>query len=189
MRIGIDMDEVLYCWERTARYLIRNVYVGPLDEYDLSKPFTEWDVDKQVGQEAYNWLFDPKGGIKAGLFRHGHVVTGAMLGVRWLKREGHELVIVTHRPETGVQDTLAWIDFHFGKEDPYPWSGVNILSGGQPKTNVDWDLIIDDSIANANAAQEAGRAAIVFGAAWNQGDITWDDIPGLIRFQESIRDH
>ncbi len=187
MRIAIDMDEVLYSWERTARYLLRKVYpLGPIKGVDLNVPFQEWDVSTQVGENAYSWLFDTRGGIRHGLFRHGHVITDAMIGVRALKADGHDLIIVTHRPEAGVQDTLAWIDFHFGKEDPYPWSGVSILSGGQPKTAIDWDLLIDDSWDNVNTATQKGRKAILFGAAWNHGDVTWRDIPGIIQLQEAV---
>jgi 5'(3')-deoxyribonucleotidase len=177
VRIAVDCDEVLYAWERTARYLLREVYPRRHEiEYDLTKPFAEWLVASQVGGDAYEWLFNPKGGIKWGLFRHGHVITDAMVGVRGLKRAGHELVIVTHRPEAAVQDTVAWIDFHFAKEDPYPWSGVSILSQGEPKTDVQWDLIIDDGPKNVKQAIRTGRRGILFGAAWNHGDVTWKQV-------------
>lgn len=179
MRIAIDMDEVLYSFERTARYLLRNVYPRREKLGSLRAPFAQWDIAGIVGDNAYKWLFED--GIKAGLFRHGHVITGAMLGVRALKAAGHELIVVTHRPSAGVQDTLAWLDFHFGREYPYPWSGINILSGGEPKTEVPWDLIIDDSPANIEDAFEAGRGGVLFGAAWNDEDADWSDVLALLR--------
>jgi 5'(3')-deoxyribonucleotidase len=178
-RIAVDVDEVLYSWQRTARYLLRKVYKGDVAGYDLNEPFREWVVADQVGQEAYEWLFDE--GVRQGLFRHGHVITDAMIGVRELKRAGHELVVVTHRPENGVQDTIAWIDFHFGKEDPFPWSGVSILSNGEPKTDVAWDLIIDDSPSNISDAVYAGRQGILFGAAWNGADTSWPTTVQLVK--------
>jgi len=178
-RIGIDVDEVLYSWQRTARYLLRNVYEGDCQGYDLTQPFKEWVIATQIGEQAYDWLFDA--GVDNGLFRHGHVITDAMIGVRALKDAGHDLVIVTHRPENGVQDTLAWIDFHFGKEDPYPWSGISILSNGEPKTTIPWDIIIDDSPGNIKDAVMAGRQGILFGADWNGGEITWPDAVKIVK--------
>lgn len=177
MRIALDCDEVLYSWERTARYLLRNCYPEPIYGVglDLSKPFTQWSIPDTIGEEPYRWLFDE--GVQLGLFRHGHVITGAMLGVRALKAAGHELVVVTHRPENGVQDTLAWIDFHFGREDPFPWNGVAILSNGQPKTEIRFDLLVDDSPRNIDDAHSHGRLGFQFAAAWNgwQG-YTWDSL-------------
>lgn len=165
MRIALDCDEVLYSWERTARYLLRKVYPGSVDHYDLNEPFHEWDIENQIGQLAYDWLFNE--GVQLGLFRHGHVITGAMLGVRALKAAGHELIVVTHRPENGVRDTLAWIDFHFGAEEEYPFSGLSILSNGEPKTEVPFDVLVDDSPRNIAAASSAGRVGLLFGASWN----------------------
>jgi 5'(3')-deoxyribonucleotidase len=164
MRVALDVDEVLYSWERTARYLLRNLYKGKM-LYDLQYPFGQWVIADQIGENAYKWLFDE--GVRKGLFRHGHVITGAMLGVRSLVEAGYELVVVTHRPENAVRDTLAWLDFHFGAEEPFPFAGVSILSGGEPKTEVAWDLIVDDSPQNIRAAHEAGRQGIQFAASWN----------------------
>lgn len=166
VRIAVDCDEVLYSWERTARYLLRKVYKGDVNGYDLNKPFEQWVIPDQIGPKAYEWLFDT--GVRKGLFRHGHVITGAMLAVRALKAAGHDLVVITHRPENGVRDTLAWIDFNFGAEEVYPWSGVSILSNGEPKTSVKFDLLIDDRFNNCMDAIDAGRDARMFPAAWNR---------------------
>lgn len=177
MRIAIDCDEVLYSWERTARYLLRNEYATPEWMYwdVIQYPFDEWDIEKQIGDWAYRWLFDD--GVGLGLFRHGHVITGAMRGVRALKDAGHDLIVITHRPENGVRDTLAWLDFHFGSEEVYPWSGVSILSDGQPKTSVQWDVLVDDSEKNIEAAQAAGRRGMLFNAAWNGWDgYNWESL-------------
>lgn len=165
MRIALDCDEVLYCWERTARYLLRNCYPRAEKLSGLGEPFRAWAIPEIIGDNAYKWLFDE--GVQLGLFRHGHVITGAMLGVRALRDAGHELVVVTHRPENGVRDTLAWLDFHFGAEQPYPFSGLAILSNGEPKTEVEFDLLVDDSPKNIDTAHAAGRMGMQFAAAWN----------------------
>jgi 5'(3')-deoxyribonucleotidase len=175
-RVALDVDEVLYSWQRTARYLLRNLYNGTVMDYDLSKDFAQWVIATQIGEKAYRWLFDE--GVKLGLFRHGHVITGAMLGVRALKAAGFDLVVVTHRPENAVGDTLAWLNFHFGREDPFPFAGVSILSGGEPKTSVAWDIIVDDSPANIDEAFTKGRVGVQFAAAWNGWDgATWETLP------------
>lgn len=174
-RVALDVDEVLYSWQRTARYLLRNLYKGDVNGYDLTKDFEQWVISDQIGADAYRWLFDE--GVKLGLFRHGHVITGAMLGVRSLKKAGYDLVVVTHRPENAVRDTQAWLNFHFGAEDPFPFAGISILSNGEPKTDVAWDVIVDDSPANIDQAYAEGRIGIQFAAAWNGWNgADWDDL-------------
>lgn len=179
-RVALDVDEVLYSWQRTARYLLRNLYVGEVNGYDLSKDFEQWVIADQIGKPAYDWLFEE--GVKLGLFRHGHVITGAMLGVRALKDAGFDLVVVTHRPENAVRDTMSWLNFHFGAEDPFPFSGISILSNGEPKTDVVWDIIVDDSPANINNALAEGRVGVQFAAAWNGwAGANWSNLETTLR--------
>ena len=84
MRVAVDMDEVLYSWERTARYLLRNEYYGDPHPVVVDTPFTEWSLG--IDERAYKWLFDE--GIELGLFRHGHVITGRCVGLGRSRRLG-----------------------------------------------------------------------------------------------------
>lgn len=102
----LDVDGVLYHFERTARYLLRTV-----KGYDnLSEPSGSWDhIRERVSQKDWNWLWNH--GVKLGLFRHGHLFTGAIEGVKALAEMG-DVVIITHRPKSAVQDTLDWLAYN-----------------------------------------------------------------------------
>src|SRR5438093_1066807 len=82
--------------------------------------------------------------IRLGLFRYGHVVRGAVKGVRELAEIG-DVVAVTSRPQNAVEDTLAWLLFM-----KLPLSGVHILSRGEKKSSVrpTCDVYIDDNVEN-----------------------------------------
>ena len=83
-------------------------------------------------------------GVRKGLFRHGHLLKGAHDGAQMLHAEG-EVEIVTHRPAEAMRDTLAWLNHHFGADEPYPFSNLHLLSKEQPKSSVlGIDVYIDD---------------------------------------------
>lgn len=162
MRIAIDIDGVLYEWADTARYL--------LSRYTDSKvphPRSWYGLRDAVDTDAWNWLWSEHGGIAAGLFRHGDVVNGAVDGVMALVRQGHELVIATHRPRAAIRDTLAWIDYTWSRCDPYPWSGVHLLCEQEPKSTVPADILVDDKGANIREWADAGRIGILFRRPWS----------------------
>mgnify|MGYP001587805304 CR=1 FL=1 len=88
MRIAVDMDGVCYEWERTARYMLR--------EYrDVVTPeSTAWDsIKDDIPREDWKWLWT--WGVQQGLFRYGHMVTGARIGLQELVSQGHALAIVS----------------------------------------------------------------------------------------------
>lgn len=163
MKIAIDCDGVLYEWEKTARYMLREIR-GCGGLFHASD---NWDtIMNSVPEEDWRWLWTE--GVRLGLFRHGHLVQGSIIGVRALRDAGHELYLVTHRPKSAVRDTTAWLELHFGSEDPYPWSGLHILSNQESKTMVDADLLIDDKPENISEWQASGREGILFSRPWNR---------------------
>lgn len=162
MRICIDLDGVLYEWERTARYMLREMR-GCIW---LTVPSRDWNsIEDNVTPEDWDWLWSE--GVKQGLFRYGHVVTGAVLGLRKLYDQGHELVVVTHRPSSAVGDTMAWLSL-LQKPGVLELSGINILSNGEDKTTVLGDVLIDDKDTNLEDWAKAGRKAIQFVRPYNE---------------------
>lgn len=173
MRIAVDLDGVCYEWERTVRYMLREYRgtqtVGPSQHWD--------DIQQQVSYGDWQWLWSE--GVRLGLFRYGHMWKGARRGLQALHDRGHDLVVVTHRPESAVVDTAEWVAYHFRD---IPLRGLNILSSGQPKTSVGWDLLVDDKPSNVREAHRAGREAILFDQPWNQETVAgyrargWKDV-------------
>jgi len=175
MKVVIDLDGTTYEWEATARWMLRNIR-GCTDPA-LNNESTSWEfISDHVNGNDWRWLWSE--GVDLGLFRHGHVTTGAMTGVQKLKEMGHTLIVATSRPPSAMRDTLSWLDHHFGSANPYPWSGIHILSHGEPKSLVNGDLLVDDKPSNAAEWARAGREALLFGRKWNEG---WDSTDHITR--------
>jgi 5'(3')-deoxyribonucleotidase len=182
LRSAVDLDGVLYEFQRTYRYMIREyrgVEMPPVAEF-----WTTWDAQKQYGTPAdHRWMWDE--GVKRGLFRYGHMVTGGRRGLERLAEDGHELIIVTSRPESAVNDTMEWCSLLL---KDIPIVGFHILSNGERKTSIDWDVLIDDRPENIEDALSAGRKAVLFQQPWNDNYITlaqeangWKEVPDAIR--------
>jgi 5'(3')-deoxyribonucleotidase len=141
-----------------------------------------WDTwnapDQFTTQEDRNWAWSE--GLKLGLFRYGHIVKGAVDGVRELAKLG-DIQVVTHRPKQAARDTfafLAYVDF--------PIAGVTVTQG--PKSEVGCDVYIDDGPHVIEELESAGKEVVVFDRPYNRGPwlsdatraYTWDDVPRLV---------
>lgn len=152
MRIGLDIDGVIYNWEKTARYMLREVlpdspYRSNYDEVHkggfLYQESLSWDyIQEHVSKEHWNWLWNE--GVKLGLFRHGHLYPGSIQAIRQLAEIG-DVVLITHRPKQAVNDTLDWISFQ-----RLPLAGVHLLTNQEPKSSVKpaCDVYLDDKPEN-----------------------------------------
>lgn len=166
MRIGLDLDGVCYDWDRTVRYLLRErLPDSPYKDraHPVNQPSTHWDyLEGHLAPEHWRWIW--KDGVAQGLFRHGHIIKGAVEGMRDLLADGHDLVVVTSRPKQAINDTLQWIAF-LG----IPFSGVHIISDGSPKSQVKCDVYVDDRDKNVEDLARNTNAKLValYSQTWN----------------------
>src|SRR3990167_1953190 len=110
MRIGVDLDGVCYKWSKTARYMLREMLPGSpyTREGPMGQEADGYDyIQRNIAPEHWKWLWTE--GVRLGLFRHGHIIKGAIEGVNALAADGHDMIIVTHRPKAAVTDTLRWL--------------------------------------------------------------------------------
>jgi 5'(3')-deoxyribonucleotidase len=180
VKIAVDLDGVLYEWQRTFRYMMREyrgVDMPPVEDF-----WFFWDAAKQYGtKEDHAWIWDE--GVKRGLFRYGHVVKDGRRVLERLHDKGHKLIVVTHRPEAAVTDTIAWLDLYF---KDIPLAGLHIFSNMEPKESVEADVLIDDKPENIAGWITAGRNAILFDQPWNQDyhggyrAVTWRDVERIV---------
>lgn len=168
MRIGVDIDGVLYEWSKTCRYLLREVL--PDSPYGRDGPLgresTNWNyIQDNVSPEHWRWLWTE--GVRLGMYRHGHLVHGAVQGVRTLADAGHHIVIISHRPPFAVNDTLAWLSHH-----GLPLHGIHLLANEAPKSDVmpRCDAYVDDKPDNVLdlAKNTEARLVALFDQPWNQ---------------------
>lgn len=193
MRIGVDLDGVLYEWSKTARFMLRE-YKGYSKSGPMGAESTSWDyIMNNVDKKDWEWLWNE--GIFLGLFRYGHVVTGAQSGIRSLKQEGHQVSVITHRPAEAVPDTIAWLDLFQSVPAGVTFDGVHILTNGEPKSYIAGDLLIDDKASNLEDWIGHGRHGILFDREWNQGArpagsvraYGWYDVLGAVTLIEEAR--
>ena len=159
MQVGLDVDGVMYQFQKTALYMLNS-----MKGYDLKlEDWDRWNWPKEVvANNDWQWLWT--GGVKDGLFRYGHLYKGTIEGVRALAGIG-DVVIITSRPSNAIQDTLDWISYL-----KLPFTETHILSAGKPKSQVKCDIYVDDKPENIDdfLANTAGHP-LLWDRPWNQG--------------------
>jgi len=157
LRIGLDVDGVLYQFQKTALYMLNS-----MKGYDLKlEDWTYWNQPKDVVKNNdWQWLWT--GGVKLGLFRYGHLYKGAIEGVRALNEIG-DVIIITHRPRHAITDTLDWVAYL-----KLPITEVHVLSDGQPKSGVKADVYVDDKADNiADYLANTDGLPLLWSRFWN----------------------
>lgn len=161
MRIVVDLDGVLYEFDKTARYMLRE-YLG-LPDLDTEAQYWD-DIKDRVPKSAWRWLWNE--GVELGLFRYGHMVQGARRGLETLSAQGHELVFATHRPKQAVSDTVDWLSLYL---KGVPYTGLHFMSNGEKKSTIPGDVLIDDKPENVVDWYYFGDGAgILFDRPWNR---------------------
>lgn len=164
MKIGVDIDGVLYQWDKTARYMLRNVLpdspYAPGGKLGVESQSWSW-IEENVAKEHWHWLWDQ--GVKLGLFRHGHLFPGVIEAMRRLAAVG-DVIIITHRPKSAVQDTLEWLAFN-----RFDIAEVHLLTNMQPKSSATHcDYFIDDKPENVRDIHLNTRArSYLMRREWN----------------------
>lgn len=155
--IAIDLDGTAYEYHTAYCYMAREYLYADIKAED----WKDWDYpDAVLSPMQASWMTEMA--PSQGLYRYGHIMKGAIVGIRKLA-ERHELVVVTHRPREAVSDTLAWLVYA-----DLPVSGVHILSDRQAKSSVAWDILIDDREFNIEDAVNHARVGILYDQPWNQ---------------------
>lgn len=135
MRIGVDIDGVLFPWDSVARAVLR---ANP-------EPSSHWyGLRDEVTEAEWTWLWNTDEGRHAvfGQVEHSH--PDAVEAVRELLITPRcEVHFVTHRdPATTLHHTAAFLQRYFGG---YRWAGVHSIRNGTPKRRLArWDVFVDD---------------------------------------------
>jgi uncharacterized HAD superfamily protein len=167
MRIGLDIDGVMYKWDKTARYMLRDVLPGSPYKETLKQESQGWDwIKENVEPRHWEWLWTE--GIRLGLFRYGHSYPGTIQAIRSLAMLG-DVVLITHRPKEAITDTLAWLSLL-----NLPLAGLHLLTNSEPKSIVrpSCDIYLDDKpdnivdLAEHTSADEVCLMRRPWNAAW-----------------------
>lgn len=160
MEVAVDLDGPCYEFARTMRYML-NHYRGrnlpPIEEFWFSR------YPDEIPEEDWKWVFTE--GLELGVFRYGHMTKDTRVGLERLVEMGHQIVIITNRPEEAIEDTKEWVEF-FYKGIPHE---LHILHGESPDKSpvIDGGVLIDDHPDNIVRWAEAGRSALFWKDTWN----------------------
>src|SRR5882672_2461345 len=185
-RWGIDFDGVMYQWDKTARFMLREIL--PNSPYKKDGPLgtecTHWNyIQDNVHADDWKWLW--KEAVRLGLFRHGHLYPGTIKAIRKLAELG-DVVVITHRPKQAVTDTLAWLAYQ-----QLPLAGIHVLTDQEPKSSVvpQCDVYLDDKPENCEdlAANTKGRV-FMWDRPWNQHSTFSPRIHSWGQFERCVMD-
>jgi uncharacterized HAD superfamily protein len=159
VRIGIDIDDVLYPWADAAHKACRRAALfGPLAD---ETPAT-WRPYEVYGVPAQRW-FDVLEAAGASLYQDDPI-PGAVEAIDRLMIAGHTVHLVTARGgfNNGAKIrrwTVEWLDKH---EIPF-----DSLTFSADKTVVNVDMFIDDNPDNYDALDRRGTPVWLVGAVHN----------------------
>ncbi|MFV1989475.1 MAG: hypothetical protein ACC652_01905 [Acidimicrobiales bacterium] len=185
MRLGIDLDGVVA--DFTSGWVRR--YNRDFDASVRVDQVTTWGAPKQITHfstmgEFWRWVrFCGEG---ASLFRRLDLYPGALESLQELANDGHEIVIVTSKPQFAVADTYAWIAEH-----GLPAAEIHIVDD---KSEVSCELYVDDGPYNLERLLVGRPDSVVvrFVRPWNApiaGVLdahSWSDVRRIVAEQSVL---
>ncbi|KAA1425311.1 hypothetical protein FE697_005490 [Mumia zhuanghuii] len=167
LRVGFDVDEVLYPWVETFRHHLHTTQGWTVDRMPDPTRYAfgpEWGI-----AEEREFLDHAVAAARSGLLHsYGAPIAGASEVTRRLVDAGHTVHIVTARrydDSYGVNDVLMsstrrWLDQH--------GIAFTTLDFETDKTAVPTDVYIDDRPENVDAICAAGAVGVLMDASHNQ---------------------
>lgn len=178
MRLGIDLDGVVADFNSgwISQYNTEfgaDVAFDAVDAWDGIPSLTHF---RHMG-EFWEWAQDYGG---HSLFRHLDTYPGAVEALGRLEAAGHDIVIITTKPDWAVHDTFAWI-----ADRRLPTREVHIT---EDKWQVPCDVYLDDSPYQVDSLHRhrPETAVVRFVRPWNQPvpgthEVeSWDDFEALV---------
>jgi len=194
LRLGIDLDGVVADFNRgwmrryNAQFCARLEpgLVAAWGDLHTHTHFPDarafWRWASGIGNGAGD---DGSGGACLGtrpsIFRDLPPYPGALDALRELDRAGHRVVILSHKPDWAVHDTLAWLAEH-----RVPTREVHLIA---EKASIPCDIYLDDADHNLAAIRRARPQAVVcrYVRPWNQADAGLVDIRSWSDFLTFVR--
>jgi 5'(3')-deoxyribonucleotidase len=163
MRIAVDVDGVLADHVSAVLSQLRAKH----DEFMKEKSeMTHWDEPLPELATSLKPAIETAESEPT-FIRNMPPVEGAIEGTTELADRGHELVIVTARPESILPVTHEWLE-----NNGIPHRREKSLSTrGEMKTTADAEILIDDFPGHVRDFAAAGKDAVLFVQPWNKSEV------------------
>lgn len=178
LRIGLDVDDVMFPWYDRAHNLVAREYQGT---GGFQKPST-WHPYKEYGISRGEWEGILRRGVVTGELHQGNPLGDTVAVVSRLRRyiaegvlpKASKIVVVTARGET--MGMPGWMR-RAAQEQTHEWLrrwGIHAdeVHFTAQKTDVDLDYMVDDNEGNVRLLSNAGVRAYLYSQPWNQ-DFSW----------------
>jgi len=156
--IGIDIDGVIVDLVSMVLPKLSEVCGRPISYQDICC----WDLGESLGLDATAVASVWEQAHSDDLLPHAPPVGGAVSGLARLK--GHEIWLITARPITTRQGTIAWLDQHRIEYDYLIFDQRHKRHAVGPR----FDVFIEDYLEEAVALAEAGIFTLLLDQPWNQ---------------------
>ena len=160
MRLGIDLDGVVARFNEGWTALHRSEFSSAV----TADRVIGWDGLHHVGgfstmDEFWTWAAPQ--GHRPSVFRHLPLFDGAAETLHGFAAAGHQIVILTAKPDWAIPDTLAWLGEH-----RIPTREVHFV---EDKWSISCDFYLDDADHNLVAIRDQRPDAEVVRMvrAWN----------------------
>lgn len=179
LRLGIDLDGVVADFN-TGWTALHNAEFGG----DLSPDMvTMWDGLYRLGgfdDMAAFWSWARSNDDRPSIFRHLPLIAGAAETLRTLDESGHEMVVVSSKPEWAIHETLQWIAEH-----RLPTREIHLT---WDKSAVDCDVYLDDAphVLHELAERRPNATICRFVRPWNDPVDGTVDVHDWTRFHEIV---
>ena len=189
MKIGIDVDEVLVDFMENLIALYNQSHNACFRRHDFrSMRFAEtWGGSDEEAKEEVRRFFE------SSHFDEIEPISQSQYGIEKLKLSGHELIIVTSRPESVRERTLDWLNQNYlGAFSEFYFTSEWFNGGGSRKPDIcikaGIEILVDDALENGRECSEAGIKVLLPDCPWNQTEDLPEGIKRVYSWEEIVRE-
>lgn len=192
MKIGVDVDSVLASiMDELVKYLDnKRGKTHILEDISINDLYKIWGITEKEMIGLVEGFYQDKWDTIV-------PIGGSVEGIKTLKDEGHELFVITARPDFTKEKTIEWLELNYGKNtftnmiftdkfrNPNAPKKPEIM-----KTN-NIDILIDDEPHNCADCSIAGFPSVLFNYnnkyPWARGEIEDSNITRALSWDETIK--
>jgi uncharacterized HAD superfamily protein len=177
MRLGIDIDDVLFPWFDKAHAACERAGVT-----NGANP-TRWAMYEDYGITLEDWLAVMDAATLDGSLYTGEPYPGAVEALATLREAGHTLHVVTARGFFQHGDLIRKATVDWLRENDVPHDSLTFT---KDKSFVRVDAFVDDSWKNVSDLVAAGIPTWMVDAPHNRDNEYHQRVPSVVEFAQAI---